>query len=140
MKSIKITQANKVAITAALRSANGTAAAHTVTDYSIVEMIAAKYEEKLLALVGTKARAAGAMVTYVSGDALPKAYDYGRIVSHLTLERRSSAWFLTNATTRTAHTEFGAERLILSKTQDEAAVSIFRRKYQVAPSQAVGLE
>jgi hypothetical protein len=132
MKSIRIIEVNRAAINTALRNANGTAEKHTVTSYSIVEMIAAKYEEKLVALVGAKLRAPGAVVDYVSGGALPECYTYSRIVSHLTLKRTVTGWFLANVCTQTARKESGAEGLILTAKQDADAIVMLRRKYAVA--------
>ena len=132
VKFIRIIEKNRAAINAALRTANGTASVHTITDYSIVEMIAETYEKKLVALVGAKSRAGGASVSYVSGGTLPNCYTYSRIVSNLTLKRTATGWFLVGIWAQTARNESGAERLTLTETQDADAIKLLRRKYAVA--------
>lgn len=134
MKAIKITEANKTVIEAALKAANGAATAHTTTTFKEVEFVATMMEQQVYRLVGTKDMMVGAKVTHQSGDSLPNAYKYDRQVTVITMERRATGWFLTSATSATAYKEAGRETIYLTEQQDEAAIAQLRKAYKVTKS------
>lgn len=134
MKAIKIIPANVDAMTAALLEANGKSSAHTQTSGSFMLDIAATFEAKLLALVGSKKMASGAQATWVSGLTLPNAYKFKRTVTHLVLERRSADWWLVEARAKEGYKDAGPEYLTLTAEQDAAVHAIVRRQYRLAPS------
>ncbi len=131
MKALKITEANKTAIEAALKAVNGKAIAHTFTTATEIEWIADHYEQKVIDLVGAKNRATGAKVTYQSGKELPNAYDHTRQVTIVTLERSSTGWFLTSVTKTTGYKSAGKGHLYLTAQQDASAHEQLRKAYSV---------
>lgn len=131
MKPLAITASNRYAIAAALNDANGNARAHTVTTYLEVEDIANRYERTMRWLTGEK-RAAGATLSYVSGEVLPNAYRNSRLVTGLALKRSADGWVLTGVWQQTAYTESGKKRLTLTAAQDVAAIAKQRQKYKIA--------
>lgn len=131
MKPIKIAADNVADISTALFNANGRAEGHTLTSGSAVVDIAAVFEAQLVKLVGSKKSAVGARAFYQSGDQLPSAYKYSRRVTLLTLERRSTGWYLTQAKAGESYREAGPQHLILTEEQDAIAVSIFKKSYRV---------
>lgn len=133
MLNIKVTKENTSAIESALKAANGRAKGHTYTVYSEVEGIANAYEKKVIALVGAKARAIGAKVSFQSGDELPNAYKYKRLVTVGAIERRASGWFLISLGCVEGYNEAGREKLVLTKSQDGVAIEQLRKQYSVKP-------
>ena len=133
MKSIKICEANKAAIEAALKAVNGKAYDHAYTIFGEVEREAVAAEEKLLALV-PKSMASGASFASVSGSAVPNAYKYARKATFIKLERRSSAWWLVAASDCEVYKDGGKRRLILTLAQDAKAVLMMRAGYSIAPA------
>lgn len=133
MKAIKIIAANAAELTVALKAANSRSTEHTLTDGEFILAIAEKFEDKLHHLIGNKKLANGARAVWVSGVQLPNAYKYKRTVTRLTLERRSTNWWLVSATAEQAYKDAGPEYLILTPEQDAAAHAILRRQYRLAP-------
>ena len=131
MKPIKVCQQNLSALNAALLAVNGKATAHTLTDAEDLLRIASNTEGCLVRLVGAKKRAPGATMTYISGDAMPAAYKYSRAATHLELERRSSDWFLINASATAIYNDGGKAQLTLTPAQDAAAIATLRKEYIV---------
>ena len=134
MKAIKIIAANAAELTAALKAANGRSTEHTLTDGEFILTIAAQFEDKLHQLIGNKKLAKGAQAVWVSGVQLPNAYKYKRTVTRLVLERRSTHWWLINATSEQAYKDAGPEYLTLTPEQDAAAIAVLRRQYRIAPA------
>jgi hypothetical protein len=67
-----------------------------------------------------------------SGSSLPNAYKYTRIVSHITITRGSSAWFLTEISTcETWDKSAGGTYLTVTPEQDAIACAKFRASYSV---------
>ncbi len=130
--ALKVCQENKAAIDAALKSANGKAKTHTYTEFDDIESIANRYEKIVAELVGAKSRAVGAKVSDQSGAELPNAYKYRREVTVVTLERRSTGWFLINAACVTGYKDAGKSHLYLTPAQDEAAHAQLRKLYTVS--------
>lgn len=133
MKAIKVCEANKTAIEAALKAANGKAYDHAYTTYDEIESEANAAEKKLLALV-PKSQAPGASFASTSGNAVPNAYKYARKATRIKLERRSAAWWLTEVEATEVYKEGGKCRLTLTASQDAKAVSEIRARYSIAPT------
>jgi hypothetical protein len=123
MKMIKIT--DDTAIDAALAAANGKATAHTYTRSTQLQMIADAAERRLESIGVPKNGRPDAGVIATSGDVLPRAYKYAPIRTRITLIRRPAGWYVTDISTGEY---YGAPsvRLVLTETQDAAAVSHLR--------------
>lgn len=131
MKATKITVANIPAITAALIAANGEAKNHTYSADQIIN-VAETAEAKVIALLGNKKDVVGATVSARSGGKLPNAYKYDRLVNQITIERRSSGWWLVYIGCYKTFEKSGAtSKLTLTSAQDVKAVARFHRYYQV---------
>ena len=135
MKAIKITEANSVAIVMSLAEVNGRGTAHTFTTFTEIEQIAAAAEKTLLAYVGSQKAAVGARYKATSGEKVANAYKYTRAGTAITLERRSTGWFLVDAIFVTLYSNTGGDRrLILTAAQDARAVELFRAGYTTLPA------
>jgi hypothetical protein len=132
MKPIKIVAANYTKIADALESAAGRAHEHTLRSALDLASIADDYESRVVALVGGKTYAPGATVVWTSGEKLPNAYKYSRIVSRVVLERRPAGWYLSEITTQEAWNDAGKKYIRLTQEQDARAVSVLRGKYRIA--------
>ena len=131
MKAIKINAANIQAITDALVAANGKACTHTFTADEIVD-VALSAEFKVIALLGNKKDAVGATVFARSGDKIQNAYKYSRQVNRVTIERRSSGWWLVCVGCYETPDKSGSNSsLTLTAAQDAKAVARFKKAYQV---------
>lgn len=130
MKPIKITQNNESIIVAELLKCNGNSMAHTYTDFYQINNVGKAAEKQLLELVKKKL-APGAKFISQSGAALPSAYKYSRQVTTVQIERRASDWYLVSVNCHTANNEAGKNRLILTKTQRDFAVSKFCNQFSV---------
>jgi hypothetical protein len=134
---IKITEKNREAIDAALAKANGKAQAHTFTSASSVSASARIAEADLSDLGIPKSQRAGATARASSGSRLPNAYKYRRVISHITITRGSSAWFLSEiSTVETWDKSAGGTYLTVTAAQDAIAIAKFRSSYSVAKSVA----
>ena len=130
---IKINPENRDAIAALLLTVNGKAETHTYTHYHQVERIALEAEERLNVLGITKKERAGAVFVAQSGSELPSAYKYAAQTTRLTLTRRASGWYLSQAARADLYARTKpARNLVLTAAQDAAAVAAFRRAYSVA--------
>jgi hypothetical protein len=140
MKPIKITESNKAAIEAALKEVNGTASAHTYTDFFEIENLAEAAEKQLEAVHVVKAKRAGAKWTETSGGAVAKAYSKKggtRIATRVTIERRSAGWYLVEAKkTEIWERGGGAGSLALTREQADAAVAAFKTRFIVQAAAA----
>lgn len=94
MKPIKIVPENQAAIRDALKAINGRAEQHTFTSYGEIEACAEEGERQLRSFGVTKANCAGARFIAESGSKLPNKYNHKAIGTRITLERRSSLWYL----------------------------------------------
>jgi hypothetical protein len=131
MKSIKITEENLAAIQAALNAENGKSTAHTLYRAADVLEVAAEAERCLTALVGSKKYMVGGKATYRSGEALPNAYKYPRHTTRLSIERRSSGWYLTDVVTFSEWRSAGGLSLSLTQEQDAIVIKKARSKYGI---------
>jgi hypothetical protein len=123
MKMIKVT--DDTAINAALAAANGRATAHTYTKATELRTIADAAERRLESIGVPKSGRPGASVVALSGDVLPKAYKYAPRRSRITLIRRPAGWYVTDVSTGEYYGD-PSVRLVLTETQDAAAVSHLR--------------
>jgi hypothetical protein len=131
MKAIKITAKNLLVIQAALVKVNGKACAHTFSAGEIID-VAEHAEFELLNLMGNKKDAVGATVFARSGNKLPNAYKYSRQVNKITIERRSSGWWLVYVGCYETWDKSGSRSsLTLTAAQDAKAVARFKKVYQV---------
>jgi hypothetical protein len=135
MKRIKICGQNEPKIGAELIRVNGNATAHTYTAYSQIEYLAGRAEKSLSRLLNKK-DFSGAVYIDCSGDAVANCYKYSRTATLVTLTRGSKDWYLTSVKSQDIYCQGPAARfsdqLILTPEQDKAAVSLLRRKYQIA--------
>jgi len=131
MKSIKITTENLVPIQIALNAANGKSTAHTLCRSADVLDVAEDAERRLMALVGSKKYMVGGKATYRSGEALPNAYKYPRHTTRLSIERRSSGWYLTDVVTFSEWRSAGGLSLSLTQEQDAIVIKKVRSNYGI---------
>ena len=120
---IKVTEANRAKIEAALHEVNGKATRHAFTDFSEVEDVADFAELKLAELKLPKNLRAGAIWSETSGSPVANAYKGNRLGTKITLERISTGWALVSIKQATLHKEGGGVgHLALTRHQyDEAA-------------------
>lgn len=135
MKAIKITESKAAAIEAALKEVNGKAYDHAYTNFSEIEYMVHQAEASARAILNVK-DLPGAQWTETSGAQVAKKYRNSRNsrkATTVTIERRSSAWYMVAARSVEILTEGGGPgTLILTKAQDEAAKAKFATKYRVA--------
>jgi len=131
MKSIKIITENLVPIQIALNAANGNSKAHTLCRSADVLDVANDAERRLTALVGSKKHMVGGKATYRSGEALPNAYKYPRHTTRLSIERRSSGWYLTEVVTFSEWRSAGGLSLFLTQEQDAIVIKKARSNYGI---------
>jgi hypothetical protein len=131
MKSIKIITENLVPIQIALNAANGNSKAHTLCRSADVLDVANDAERRLTALVGSKKHMVGCKATYRSGEALPNAYKYPRHTTRLSIERRSSGWYLTEVVTFSEWRSAGGLSLFLTQEQDAIVIKKARSNYGI---------
>ena len=127
---IKITEANRVAINALLDKINGKSYSHTAFHKHIFDL-AELMEMKLEKFCIAKKDRAGARASGMSGGNVPTAYKYSRIVNTYTIERRSSDWFLIDAQRDEVWGNAEKDRLSLTVTQRDIAVSKFTAQFSV---------
>lgn len=130
--NIKINEANKVAIEAALHAVNGKSRTHTYTELTEIVRLAERAEDAL-AKVGLPLKLrTGAAWTETSGDEVANAYKNNRAGTAVRLERRSTGWVLASAAKVTLYKEGGGMgRLSLTQTQADEATRRFRWQFSV---------
>jgi len=132
MKMIKIAKENAKSIEKALGEVNGRATAHTFTTFSEIEKVAMNFEKSLSILL-KKDRNGAKFVAY-SGESVSNSYDYGRKATKVTIEKRSTGFFLIDVSSETIHQNGRKSELLLTPAQDLAAISLFKTKtgYKIA--------
>ena len=131
MKPIKITEPNAAAIGAALRAVNGRAETHAYTTHEEIQALTQSAERQLDDIL-YKQDWAGAQWTETSSGKVANSYRYTRDATRVTLERRSSAWYLIEAVgVRVGRNGGGAGRLSLTPTQHEAATRRLAERYTI---------
>ena len=131
MKPIKVSEANLPKIQKLLNAANGRATEHVVTAAWAIPEITAFFESELGKLLPNKKLFEGARATYRSGQALPAAYKFSRLVTYIEFGRTATGWFITTLETRREYHRVHRPRLTLTTEQDAAAVSKLRLQYNV---------
>ena len=132
MKPIKIDKDHEALVEAALRAVNGKAIAHTFQSFHEIEALATAAEKRLDGLGIPKAERAGARFSKRSGGKLPNAYKYSVNVTWVTLERRSSAWWLVEIHQTHVHPNTApGGYLSLTQAQDAKAIEVLRRGYAI---------
>jgi hypothetical protein len=130
MKPVKIID-DEGAIADLLVSVNGRAAQHTFT-VSEIFGFARDAENAAVALLGSKKAIVGAQAAMRSGDAVPNAYKYARQLNFMTIERRSSCWWIIALDNRESREQAqGRLRLNLTAAQAESAVARFKTGFGV---------
>jgi hypothetical protein len=131
MKQLKIIDGNEAAIADLLFSVNGRALQHTFTVAGIFG-IARNAENAALALLGSKKAIVGAQAVMRSGGAVPNAYKYARQLNFMTIERRTSCWWIVALDNREWYEQAeGRLRLNLTAAQAENAVARFKTGFGV---------
>ena len=135
MKPIKLTPQNAQAIVDCLKEANGRAHDHAYTSETELFYLAEHAEKELERLGLPKAMRTGATYHETSGDSVSNSYArkcFSRAATSVSLERRSTGWFLISAGRTDIYQKGGGEgRLRLTLAQSDEAVRRFRSQYSV---------
>ena len=131
MKEIKITQSNSKKIEEALRKINLRSTAHTFVNFAQIEELIVDAESRLTNLLGAKKHFLGARFNATSGFAVGNSYKYSRDATSVTLTRKGSGWFLTDAVSTKVYKEGGKKCLRLTAAQDAIVYKEVRTNYQV---------
>jgi hypothetical protein len=129
MKALKIELSNKSAIESELHAINGRATAHSYTSFNEIEAIAKRFEGKVYDLLCSKKEMVGAIVRSESGSSVAKKYKGSRVSTIVTIERKSTGWYLTDVKSGQLWTDGGRDVLTLTAQQDARAVEQFRKSY-----------
>jgi hypothetical protein len=127
---VKITEINRRAINVMLGEINGKSLAHTAHDKHIFEL-AELMEMKLEKFSIAKKDRAGAKASGMSGNDVPSAYKYSRIINTYLIERGSSDWFLIDAQRDEVWGNASKDQLSLTPDQRDIAVSKFTAQFSV---------
>jgi hypothetical protein len=130
MKAIKFTEANAEKINAILSDVNGRAVDHTLRSFGDI-VKADDQTKKAENLVGGKKHAVGMKVLIESGDKVPNAYKYNRVGTIVTLEMRSSGWFITDICRTNLWASGGKSVIIMTPSHHERAIEVLKRGYFV---------
>jgi predicted short-subunit dehydrogenase-like oxidoreductase (DUF2520 family) len=131
MKEIKITQANSQKVEAVLREVNQKSTAHTYVRFDQIEALVADAESRLIKLLSAKKHFPGAVFVATSGASVPNAYKYSRDATCVTLTRKPTGWFLTDAVSNKIYKDGGKKILRLTEAQDAIVYKVVRTNYQV---------
>jgi len=131
MKEIKITQANSQKIEAVLREINLRSTAHTYVRFDQIENLTVDAESRLTELLSAKKHFPGAIFDATSGSSVPNAYKYSRDGTRVTLTRKPTGWFLTDAVSTKIYKDGGKKILSLTDAQDAIVYKVVRTNYQV---------
>ncbi len=112
MKEIKITQANSQKIEAVLREINLRSTAHTYVRFDQIENLTVDAESRLTELLSAKKHFPGAIFDATSGSSVPNAYKYSRDGTRVTLTRKPTGWFLTDAVSTKIYKDGGKKYLV----------------------------
>jgi len=129
MKEIKITLANAQKIEAVLHEINAKKIEHTYTSFDDIESLVADAESRLVNLLGAKKHFVGALFDATSGAAVPNAYKYSRIGTHVTLTRKAGGWYLADVVSTVIYKDAGKKSLKLTCDQDAIACEKMRKNY-----------
>ncbi len=132
MKAIKVVLQNKSRIEDALKSINGSAYDHTYTSYFEIDNLAKNAEICLGCYLGSVSRYAGAVYKCTSGEPVARSYKFTRRATTITLERKSSGWYLVDVEATIIHVNGGKKEIFLTPEQDVEAVANLRKTYKVS--------
>lgn len=121
---IKISEKNIEKIQAALDKANGKATQHTFDTRGVLGEI--ERIEAALAYL-PKCEWVGVQAFCESGQKLPNAYKYPRLITRVTIERFASGWFLTSAVCTKSGNHEGKPTVIMSQSQSDSIALNMRR-------------
>jgi hypothetical protein len=130
---IKIVEANRRAINILLGEINGKSLAHTAHDKHVFEL-AELMEMRLEKFSIAKKDRSGARASGMSGSDVPNAYKYSRIVNTYQIQRGASDWFLIDAQRTEVWGNADKDRLSLTPSQRDIAVSKFTKQFSVQPA------
>ncbi len=131
MKAIKFDVKNAEKINAILDEVNGIAASHTYNKFTDMFADCNNQISRAENLVGGKKYAIGIKIIVESGDSVKSAYKYTRIGTSVTLECRSSGWFITNICRADIWAKGGQSSIHMTPSHHERAVEVLRRDYVV---------
>jgi hypothetical protein len=131
MKEVKITQSNAQKIEAVLREINLKSTAHTYVRFDQIEALVADAENRLTSLLKAKKHFPSAVFVATSGNAVANSYKYSRDATCVTLTRKPTGWFLTDAVSTLVYKDGGKKRLRLTEAQDAIVYKVVRTNYQV---------
>ena len=131
MKELKITLANAQKIEEALREVNLKSTAHTYTQFAQIEELIVDAESRLTNLIGAKKHFVGARFDATSGATVPNSYQYSRDATSVTLTRKGSGWYLTDAVSTVIYKDAGKKILRLTESQDAIACEKLRTNYSI---------
>lgn len=129
-KQIKIAASSLEKIKALVASMHGKSTAHTFSAEDIL-VLAATAERKLEAFGLTKAEMVGARISFYSGDEVPNSYKWTREGSVISIERRSTGWFIMALAGISLHKKPAKDAVVLTAAQDDAVVRRIRQQYAV---------
>jgi hypothetical protein len=134
MKAIKISLENAAAIEAALKSINGRSDAHCYTTFGEVFDLTESAEQKLDGLFLPTSLHKGAVWKETSGGKVANSYKgITRNATRITIERRSTGWFLVDVAQASIFKQGGgAGRLTLTAEQAKEAAARFASQFSVA--------
>ena len=131
MKEIKIALVNTHKIEAVLREVNQKSTAHTYTSFDQIEALVEDAETRLVNLLVAKKYFVGAIFYAASGFAVPNSYKYSRIGTQVTLTRKPTGWFLTDAVSTKIYKDGGKKTLRLTAAQDSIVYKKVRTNYSI---------
>jgi hypothetical protein len=134
MKEIKIILANAQKIEAVLREINLKSAAHTYTQFVQIEALSSDAESRLTSLLKAKKHFTGAVFAATSGGAVAISYKYSRDATSITLMRKLTGWFLTDAISTKVYKDGGKKTLRLTAAQDAIVHKETCKKYELQPN------
>ena len=127
---IKITDVKAAEINGVFEKINGRAVSHTASHREVFDLAAAM-EAKLDALGIPKKDRAGALASGMSGGSVPSAYKWQRTVNRFKIERKSSEWFLIDASRSDIWGNAAASSLALTAKQRDIALAKFSQQFTV---------
>jgi hypothetical protein len=130
MKAIKFDVKNAEKVNAILSDVNGKAVDHTFGSFGDI-VKGDDRTKKAENLVGGKKFAVGIKIIVESGHSVKSAYKYSRIGTQVTLECRSSGWFITDITRADIWQKGGPSTILMTPAHHERAVSVLKRGYFV---------
>jgi hypothetical protein len=130
---MKIATENAAKIEKMLLEINGRKVEHVLTKAYDVEQIAQDAQAALDDLVAMKKNQNGAIYTYMSGGKVPSAYKYARIVTQLTIVKKSTGWHIQHVCNFSTHAKVARKGYItLTPAQEVIAIADFKKSFAVS--------